>query len=121
MNKDLLSYAKKLNWLLLGLVMLIPGLLKLFVMKPAVIIEMLAGLGIPAAGFFAWVLIIGEIASGIAILAKWNLKYVVYIPITILLVASFTAHWGNYVNMIVHLALASSFWLIGAESCSCER
>ncbi len=119
MNKKISVYAKKLNWLLLGFVMLIPGLLKLFVMGPTAIINMLASFGIPAPGFFAWVLIIGEISSGIAILARWNLKYVGYIPIIILLVATFTAHLGNWVNMLVHLALASNFWYFGTEECSC--
>ena len=51
--------------------MLVPGLMKLFVMKPPAIIEMIAGLGIPAAGFFAWVLIFAEIGFGAAIISGW--------------------------------------------------
>lgn len=106
--------AWTINWLLLGLVMLIPGLLKLFVMKPAAIIGMLSGLGIPAATFFAWVLIIGEIGSGALILAKWNLHKVVWIPMIVLLVATFTVHWANWTNMLVHLTLVANFWVLGA-------
>ena len=104
--------AAKVNWILLGLVMLIPGLLKLFVMKPATIIGMFSGLGIPAASFFAWVVILSEIIFGVLILAKWKLKYTVIPPIIILVVATFTAHWYNWTNMLVHLALASNFWLL---------
>jgi hypothetical protein len=32
----------------------------------------------------------------------------------ILVVAAFTAHWANWVNMLTHLALASTFWLYSA-------
>ena len=78
-NKDT---AMKINWILLGLVMLIPGLLKLFVMKPAAVTGMLEGFGFPGASFFAWILILGEILSGVLILARYKLDKVVYIPIT---------------------------------------
>lgn len=105
--------AMKVNWFLLGLVMLIPGLLKLFVMKPEAIVAMLANNGFPAATFFAWVLIIGEIGSGVLILTKYEMKKIVYIPIIVLVIATFTVHWKNYTMMIVHLALASNFWLLG--------
>lgn len=107
----MLKYAKKVNWILLGLVMLIPGLLKLFVLKPAAIEEMLAGLGFPAAGVLAWVLIIAEIVSGVALLANWQVKHIVWIPVVILVVAAFTVYLGNYPNMLVHIALASNYLL----------
>jgi len=107
--------AFKVNWILLGLVMLIPGLMKLFVMKPAAIVGMLSGIGIPAPTFFAWILIIGEILSGVLILSRWHLRKAVYIPIVVLLVATFTVHWANWVNMMVHIALASNFWLLGVS------
>ncbi len=110
------STAWKVNWVLLGLTMLISGLLKLFVMKPTAVVGMLSGLGFPAPTFFAWVLIIAEIGSGAAILAKWNLKKAVWIPIVVLIVAAFTANWGNWINMLVHLALASSYWVLGEKS-----
>lgn len=105
--------AFKINWILLGLVMLIPGLLKLFVVKPAAIVDMLSGLGFPAATFFAWLLIFSEIVFGALILARWKLKYVVIPPMIILLVAGFTVYWGNWTNMLVHLVLVSNYWLLG--------
>lgn len=108
--------ASKVNWVLLGLVMLVPGLLKLFVMKPATVVGMLGGLGFPAPTFFAWLLILSEIIFGALILAKWNLKYTVWPPIVIMVVAAFTAHLGNWSNMIIHLLVASNFWMLGTMS-----
>lgn len=105
--------AIQVNWILLGLAMLIPGLLKLFVMKPAAIVTMLSGLGFPSATAFAWILILSEIVFGALILGRYKLKYTTIPPIIILLVATFTAHWANWTMMIVHLALASSYWLLG--------
>jgi uncharacterized membrane protein YphA (DoxX/SURF4 family) len=110
MNKN---SVLKLNWILLGLLMVVPGLLKLFVIKPAAITEMLVGLGFPVASFFTWVLIIGEILSGLAILFKWKLEKVVWFPIAVILIAGFTVHWGNWPNVIMHLAVASNYWLLG--------
>jgi uncharacterized membrane protein YphA (DoxX/SURF4 family) len=109
---------KMANWILLGLLMLIPGLLKLFVMKPSAITGMLDGLGFPAAAFFAWVLIIAEIGTGIAILAKWQLKTVVYIPAIILLVAAFTANWGSWPSFIIHLVVVGNYLLLGLDDSS---
>ncbi len=115
-KSDMLNWAEKVNWILLGLTMLVAGLLKAFMFKPAGVEGMLAGYGFPAAGVFAWILIIAEVVSGIFILAKWQLKYVVYVPVIILVVATFTAHLGNYGNMLVHLTLAANYWLLGAKS-----
>lgn len=110
------KYAKIANRVLLGLVMLVPGLLKVFMMGPDAIVGMLTELGFPAAAFFAWVLIIGEIASGIAILANWKLEYVVAIPVIILVVAAFTAHIGSIPNLILHIAAASNYVLVGIQA-----
>ena len=104
------------NRVLLGAVMLVPGLLKLFVLKPATIQGMLSGLGFPIAGVLAWVLIIAEILTGIAILAKFKLEWATIPPVVILVVAAFTFHMtpqANWPNVIVHLALASNFVLLG--------
>lgn len=104
---------KKLHWIVLGLVMLIPGLLKLFVMGPANVQTFLAGLGIPASALFVWVLIFAEIVSGALILARVGLEYVVVIPIIIMLTAAFTAHWGNWPQVLVHIAMATGYGLFG--------
>jgi len=102
---ELKTTAAKVNWVLLGLTMLIPGLLKLFVMGPSAVTGMLSGL-----------LIVAEIASGAAILAKWNVKHFVWLPIIILIVAAFTANWGNWASMLLHIALASSYWMLGEKA-----
>ena len=102
------------NWILMGLVMLIPGLLKIFYIKPAGVSGMLAGFAIFAWAptFWAWVLIAAEVISGVMILAKKHLHIWGIVAAIILVVAAFTAHLGNWTNMIVHLALASNFWMI---------
>ena len=111
--EDAKKYAGYANWVLLALVMLVAGLLKLFSIKASNVAGMLEGFGFPASGVLAWVLIVAEIGSGVALLARWQLKYVTWIPVVILVVATFTAHWGNWVNMLVHLALASNYLVFG--------
>ncbi|MCR4327286.1 MAG: DoxX family protein [Nanoarchaeota archaeon] len=115
MEKNFKKEAKVVSWVLLGLLMLVPGLTKLFVSGVGGVTGMLTGMGFPAAAFFAWVLIIGEIGSGVAIFARWKLKYVVYIPMIILLVATFAVHWGNWSNVLLHLVAVSSYWLLGQK------
>ena len=115
MKKSLMETAKTTNWILLGLLMLVAGLIKLFVMGPAAITGMLTGMGFPAPAFFAWVLILAEIISGALILLRWNLKYVVYVPMIILVIAAFTANWGNWASFILHLVAVSNYWLLGQE------
>ena len=107
--------VKKVNWILLGLVMLVPGLLKLFVMGPSAVSTMLAEFGFPMATAFAWVLIVAEIVSGALILAQWKLEYVTWVPVVILVVAAFTAWLGQWGNMLVHFALASNYVLLGMK------
>jgi len=115
MKKSLMEIAKKTNWILLGLLMLIAGLIKLFVMGPNAIVGLLNGFGFPVPVFFAWILIIGEIGSGALILSRWNLKYVVYVPMIILAVAAFAASWGNWPIFILQLVAVSNYWLLGQE------
>ena len=103
--------AMMLNKYLLGAVMLIPGLLKLFVMGPDKIVGMLSGIYIFAwaPSLFAWVLILGEIAAGAAIFANWNTKYAYAVGAVILGVAGLTVHWADWPQTLTHLALASTF------------
>lgn len=102
------------NRILLGLVMLIPGLLKLFVMSPSAVVGMLSGIGLFAwaPSFWAWVLILSEIVFGIAILAKWKLEYSVWPPVVIMLVAAFTASWGNWPTFLMHITIASNYLML---------
>ncbi|PIN70118.1 hypothetical protein COV94_02085, partial [Candidatus Woesearchaeota archaeon CG11_big_fil_rev_8_21_14_0_20_57_5] len=80
------------NRILLGLLMLVPGLLKLFVVKPAAVVGMLTGMGYPIPSVLAWVLIIAEITTGVMILGGWNLRYAIIPPAIILTLAGFTAY-----------------------------
>jgi len=115
------KYAGVVNRVLLGLLMLVSGLMKVFIIKPDNVTGMLSGIGFPAASFFAWVLILSEIVFGIAILAKWKLEYTVWPPIVILLVAAFTVYTGGengpqWSQILIHLVLVSNYWLIGTRS-----
>lgn len=114
------KYIITVNLVLLGLVMLLPGLMKLFIIKPSAVSGLLASLGFPAPTIFAWILIIAEIGSGIAILTRWNLKHIVWIPMIILVIAGLTTTitWASiggsqWPSFLMHIALASNYWLLG--------
>jgi len=98
--------------ILLGLLVLIPGIIKLFVSTPNGVIGMLTNLGFPIPVFFAWLLIFSEIIFGALVLFNWKLEYTVIPPVIILLVATFTAALGNYSSMLLHLVAVSSYLLI---------
>jgi len=102
------------NRILLGLLMLVPGLLKLFSLGAGAVTGMLSRIGLFswAPGFWAWVLILSEILFGIAILAKWKLEYTVIPPMIILLVAAFTFAWGSWSSFLLHLVAVSGYSLI---------
>ena len=112
MKKGWIKHISLANRILLGLLMLIPGLFKLFSFGPEGVSGMLSGLGFPAPMFFAWILILSEILFGLAIIAKYKLEYTVIPPIIILLVASFTAHLAEMNTWIMHLALITNYILI---------
>lgn len=101
------------NRILLGLVMLVPGLLKLFGGADGVS-GMLSGIALFswAPAFWAWVLIISEIVFGIAILANWRLHYTVWPPIVIMLVAGLTVNWGMWPSVLMHLVVASNYLML---------
>ena len=100
-----------LNRILLGLLMLVPGLMKLFVMGPSAVVNMMSGIALFAWApmFWAWVLILSEILFGIAILAKWRLDLTTIPPAIIMIVAGLTVYLGNYPTLILHLAVASNY------------
>lgn len=100
-----------LNRIILGLLMLVPGLMKLFVMGPDAVVGMMSGIGLFswAPAFWAWVLILSEILFGIAILAKWKLKWTTIPPAIIMIVAGLTVYTSNISSLILHLAAASNY------------
>lgn len=116
--KNNAELGMKVNWILLGLVMLVPGVLKLFggAGGPASMLE-----NIPlfawAPMFWAWILILGEIGSGIAILAKYKVEQVVWIPVIILLVATLFIHWGSWPSVLIHLAVISNYLMYTKGGC----
>lgn len=114
MNKNIVTA----NRILLGLLVLVAGLLKIFAIGSAGVAGMLSGIVLFAwaPGFWAWVLILSEIVFGMAILAKWKLEYTVWPPIVIMLVAAFTAYWGNWSSFIMHIVVASNYLMLGMKS-----
>ncbi|PIN89464.1 hypothetical protein COU60_03650 [Candidatus Pacearchaeota archaeon CG10_big_fil_rev_8_21_14_0_10_34_76] len=109
---------KLINRILLGLVMLVPGLFKLAGMTGIVNFDVpgfLASLGFPAASALAWLLLIVEIGSGIAILSNWRLKQVIWAPVVILLVAAFAAYRTDVAQIVIHLTLISNYLLLSSQ------
>lgn len=117
--------TSKIQWILLGLLMLLPGLIKLFVFKPAGVTQMLSGIILFswAPAFWAWVLILSEIVFGVLILAKWNLKYTTIPPIIILAVATlFVAiNWSDITqtqipNLLLHLLAINGYCMLRSQT-----
>lgn len=118
--KKTFSQLMGLNMILLGLLMLVPGIAKL-----------IGGAG-NVAGFlgsnwllswaplfWAWVLIIAEIGSGLAILFRWKVDKIAYIPVIILGIAVITVqlNWSNlsgttWTTLILHLVAIVNYLLI---------
>ena len=94
---------KRINLIVLGLLMLVPGLVKLFMFKPAGVTAMLNGLGFPLPMFFAWILILSEIVFGILILFKYKLNYTKYVPVLILFIATILTTIGNWSSFLLHV------------------
>ena len=108
------KYLKLANRVLLGLLMLVPGLMKLFVTGPSGVAGMLSGLTLFAwaPAFWAWVLMLSEVAFGLAILANYQLKYTVIPPVIILLVAALTVNIGNASSLLLHLVAVSGYLML---------
>ncbi len=100
-----------LNRIMLGLLVLIPGLMKLFVVGPNVIVGMMSGIGLFAwaPAFWAWVLILSEILFGLAILARWKLHLTTIPPAIIMVVAGLTMYLSNISTLLLHLVAASNY------------
>jgi putative oxidoreductase len=85
------AYAPSVLRLGLGLLFIIPGLQKLS--NPEMIIGMLGGLGFPAPAFLGWILLLSEIAFGLAVLTGWRLQKTVWPLVLIAAIALFTVHF----------------------------
>lgn len=116
-------YAMPTQRILLGLLMLVPGLSKLggtFGIDTGVSV---AGLSVmlsawPAAMFFAWIVALSEVVFGIAILAKWKMKYTTIPPMIILVVAALmtTISPFNPINLLFHLVAVVGYWTLMAHA-----
>lgn len=120
------KHMNTVNRVLLGLVMLIPGLLKLFVMGPTAVAGMTGSIFLFswAPAFWAWVLILSEIVFGIAVLANYQTKYTAWPPVIILAIATLFVHvkWAalgstSWSNVILHLIALWGFVMLGCTAC----
>ena len=119
-----------INRILLGLLMIVPGLLKLFVVGPTGVSGMLSGIAIFAWApmFWAWVLILGETISGAAILSNYKLKYFAIVPVIVLVTATLfmLVNWADlgktaWSNVLMHLAVSSNYVLLSLYSAKKEK
>lgn len=118
------------NRVLLGLLMLVPGLLKLFVVGPTAIAGMVGGIVLFswAPAFWAWVLMLSEIVFGIAILANYKTEYTAWPPVIVLAVATLFLHikWAalsttSWSNVLLHLVAIWGFVMLGCEHCMVQK
>ncbi len=98
-NRD--GYGPMILRIVLGLLFIIPGIMKL--MNPAGPTGMLTGLGFPAPAFFAWVLLLSEIIFGISILIGWKVKYTVWPLVLIMVIATITVVIPNMGGQVGNL------------------
>jgi len=108
------KYLKLANRMLLGLLMLVPGLMKFFVVGSEGVAGMLSGIGLFswAPAFWAWVLMLSEVIFGLAVLANYKLKYTVIPPVIIMLVAGLTVNIGRTSSLLLHLVAASAYLML---------
>lgn len=108
------KYLKLANRILLGLLMVVPGVMKLFVLGPDAVVGMLSGIALFswAPAFWAWVLMLSEVVFGLAILANYKLKYAVIPPVIIMLVAGLVVNIGNASSLLLHLVAASGYLML---------
>jgi len=92
--------------LALGLLFIVPGIMKL--MNPAMPAGMLEGMGFPAPVVFAWVLLLSELIFGAALIVGYKVKYAVWPLMLILVVATIIVHVPStdpmkWINVLFHV------------------
>lgn len=110
----------KINTYLLAALMLYSGISKLFVTGVEGVSNMLSSFGFFLPLFFAWLLIIVELGSGIMLFIGKYKRIVVIFPAIIMLIAAFFILWTNLLflnpiwsSFIQHIILATNYLLVG--------
>ena len=119
-------YAPTILRICVGLLFVLPGLLKL--VNPSMVQGMLTQIGFPSPMFFTWVLILVEIIGGLMLIVGFKAKYAVWPLVVIMIVAIITTVVPQLVqspmaviSLLFHLlAIGSlvSIYLSGPGSCS---
>jgi len=107
---------KMVNRILIGLMFLVAGILKVFVIKPAGVVGMLSGIGFPAPTVFAWILILSEIIFGACVLFNVQMKWAPIPLMIILLVATFTVYLTQIPQIFLHLVAVSNIAMFVAKA-----
>lgn len=97
----------------LGGLFVFAGIMKL--VNPAMVTQMLEGIGFPGPELWAWLLIFLEFVCGAAVLVGFKLKYVTVPLVIIMIVASIVASQGGALiptNVAIISGLVS-LWLSG--------
>jgi|SRR3989344_3058616 len=118
MKKDKISV---LNWIFLGLLMLVSGLMKVFVIGYSGVSGMLSSLNFPLPGILAVVLMAVEIIFGLMILFRWKTHIAGTGAGIIIFVAGLTA-WTygqdspNWIQVMMHIVVATNYWMFAKMS-----
>lgn len=114
-SKNCLNYGTTFLRTMLGLLFIVPGIMKL--MNISIPTAMLDAIGFPAAGILAWILAISELVFGIAVLAGFKVKYAVWPLILVLVVATITVHIPStdpmkWIDVLFHLVAIAGLVLL---------
>ncbi len=81
-----------------GILFIVSGIVKLFIMGPTAVGQFFGGIGIPAPLFFAYLVGLVELLGGIAVLIGFWTRLAAILLSAVMLVAMFTAHLPDLLN-----------------------
>jgi uncharacterized membrane protein YphA (DoxX/SURF4 family) len=99
-RKVRMSYSQMFLRVVIGALFFVSGILD--IIKPSSLTNAISGFGIPAAVFFAWLLILLETIFGLAVLLGWNVRYSVWPLMFVILLST--------LSLIAVAVQTGSFW-----------
>lgn len=101
-KKSGMDIAILTNRIILGLLMLIPGIFNIIAIGDV-------ATSFPYGAFWAWVLVLSQLVFGLAVLIGWKMKYTALPPALILILAASLVWWTNWPQVLLHFAAASNY------------
>lgn len=100
---------------LLGLFMLIPGLIQLYAFGPEGVSVLFSSFGFPFPLFWAWILIGAQLLAGLALLARYRVSTIAWIPVVVvsLTLLLIVIKWGDVVHTNLSSLLLHLIALVG--------